>query len=70
MSKGKSRGIGLEPAMAMPKMTKEDMRFRAESDMRTMHEAHSIMGDKKRMTNVERVMHESMSVMEKMKKLK
>lgn len=69
--KGKSTGIGLEKAM--PKMNKaamnEEMRYKAEADMRTMHEAHAVMTDPKRMKNVEKVMHESMATMEKMKKM-
>jgi len=73
MAKGKSRGIGLTADMPMKpsaKQMNEEMRYRAESDMRTMHEAHSIMKDKKRIANVEKVMHESMGVVEKMKKMK
>ena len=72
--KSSSKGIGLDVGMAAaPKMNKSqldsEMRYRAESDMRTMHEAHAIMIDKKRMATVEKVMHESVGVMQKMKSM-
>ena len=73
--KSNGKGIGLDVAMPMPspRMNKtamnEEMRYRAEDDMRTMHRAHEIMQDSKRMANVEKVMQSSMGVVKKMKSM-
>lgn len=73
--KTSSKGIGLDIAMPIPspRMNKsamnEQMRYRAEDDIRTMHRAHEIMQDAKRMANVEKVMQSSMGVMKKMKSM-
>lgn len=64
----KSKGIGLDkPAMAKamkPMKMSDDMRYKAESDMRTMREAHMIEKSPERVRMVKMMAKEEMMALE------
>ena len=69
----KSKGIGLANEMPMPspvKMNREmmerEMRYRAESDLRTIQQADEIKRDSERMKMVKHHAKEQMKVVERM----